>query len=162
MRDSTACSSSPVGWYQGPNTYGADGAGWRPTYALIRRRASAGRGPPTARSRRRAAAPAEGPRPEARGGPGPAPRPPAAQRPDAALGALDQHPVAGRRQQPRHRVVGGVIARVEAPGRHELRDHRTLVLLVGALGHVVLHLAAALVHRVRALAAAEIALPAPR
>ena len=76
----------------------------------------------------------------------------------ARLGIVHQHAVAGGREQPRHGVVGGVGARVVAPGGNERRDDRAVVLLVRALGHVALHLAAALVHAVRALAEAQVAL----
>ena len=76
----------------------------------------------------------------------------------ARLGVVHEHAVAGGREQPRHGVVGGVRARVVAPGGNERRDDRAVVLLVGTLGHVVLHLPAALVHAVRALAEAEVAL----
>ncbi len=78
----------------------------------------------------------------------------------AALGVVEQHSVAGAREQPGHREVGRVGPRMKAPGRHEGRDQAALVLLEGTLGHVVLDLAAALVDRVRPLAEAEVALAA--
>ncbi len=44
-------SSSSRGWYQGPSTNGAGGRGWRPMWAVSRRRTSAGRGPANTRRR---------------------------------------------------------------------------------------------------------------
>src|SRR5918996_1536030 len=125
-------SSSSRGWYQGPKACGA----------------ARGRGPgedahPQAG---RLALDAPGP---ARVGPQPV---------KTRLGAVDQHAVPGAGEQPGHREVGGVVARVEAPGRHERRNEGALVLLEGPLGDVALNLAAALVDGVRALAEAEIAL----
>ena len=63
-----------------------------------------------------------------------------------------------RRQQPRDREVGRVVARVVAGRRDEGGDERPLDLLVGTFGDVVLDLVAALVDGVGALAEAEVAL----
>src|SRR6185295_8698743 len=80
---------------------------------------------------------------------------------EARLGVVREHAVPGSREEPRPREVGGVVARMESPGRHEDGDDAALVLLEGPLLDVALHLVAALVHRVRALAEAEVALAGP-
>ncbi len=80
----------------------------------------------------------------------------------AGLGVVHQHPVAGRREQPGHREVGGVVAVPESLRRHEDLHDRPVIRLVGAVGDEVLDLVAPLVHRVRALAEAQVALPRPR
>ena len=84
--------------------------------------------------------------------------PVAAEAEQALLAVVEQHPVPGAGEQPGHGEVGGVRARAKAPGRHEARDQRALVGLERPLGHVVLHLVAALVDGVRALAEAQVAL----
>ena len=86
------------------------------------------------------------------------PRPGLVEAEVARLRIVHQHAVARGGEQPGHGVIGRVGTRVEAPGGHEDRDDRLLVLLVGPLGHVVLDLPAALVHAVGALAEAEVAL----
>jgi hypothetical protein len=76
----------------------------------------------------------------------------------AGLGVVDQHPVAGGREQPRDRVVGGVVSRSEPPRRGHALGDRVVLRLVGAVGDVVLDHVAALVDGVGALAEAEVAL----
>jgi len=79
--------------------------------------------------------------------------------PEVARGAaVQQEPVPARGEQPRHGEVGGVVARVVPRRRDEGSDEGSLVRLVRALGHVVLHGVAALVDRVGALPEAELAL----
>ena len=115
---------------------------------MKRRRTSAGRGPANTRRSRWAASHLHAPDAA----------PALVEAEVARLGIVHQHAVAGGGEQPGHGVVGGVRARVVAPGGNERRDDRAVVLLVGTLGHVALDLAAALVHAVRALAEAEVAL----
>ena len=108
MRASSASGITfgwPV-WNQGPYAHGAGGGGWRPVAAVKRRSASAGRraGEDAQRERR-------------------APRPPRSSACGAAeprskrarLVVVDQHAVAAAREQPGHRVVGGVVAVARRP-----------------------------------------------
>ena len=90
----------------------------------------------------------------------PCPRRTCAEVEPARLRVVHQHSVTGARQQPRHGEIGGIVARAKAPGRDEERYEGALVGLEGALGHVALHLAPALVDGVGALAEAQVALAA--
>ena len=82
----------------------------------------------------------------------------AAQAEVAGLVVPQQDPVAGGGEQPGDREVGGVIPRMPALRRDDQADQASIGRRVGTIRDVVLDLVAALIHRIGALAEAEIAL----
>ena len=86
----------------------------------------------------------------------------ARERKPARLVAVDKDAVAAAREQPRDREIGRVVAVAQPPGRRRREDELAVFGRSGAVGDVVLDLAAALVDRVRALAEAEEALAGRR